>query len=224
MLLPISKGIGDHSAKPLCPPINISQYACLLVEAVLNQFLQSVECLALIGTVRHQRDRHTVDDTEGQNAEQTLCIDAAVILLDPNRTLVGIGFMSKALVIFIAAMVAMIVNSYSGIKQTKAVHLWVGQTFGANNFELLTRVAIPSALPMIFTGLDVAMGAAWTTLVAAELLASTSGLGFMMQQARGIFRLDIVMVGMVTIAISGYILSLIIEKLDSVLVRGGSRR
>lgn len=139
-------------------------------------------------------------------------------------TLVGIGFMSKALVIFIAAMVAMIVNSYSGIKQTKAVHLWVGQTFGANNFELLTRVAIPSALPMIFTGLDVAMGAAWTTLVAAELLASTSGLGFMMQQARGIFRLDIVMVGMVTIAISGYILSLIIEKLDSVLVRGGSRR
>ena len=139
-------------------------------------------------------------------------------------TLVGIGFMSKALVIFIAAMVAMIVNSYSGIKQTKAVHLWVGQTFGANNFELLTRVAIPSALPMIFTGLDVAMGAAWTTLVAAELLASTSGLGFMMQQARGIFRLDIVMVGMVTIAISGYILSLIIEKLDSVLVKGGSRR
>ena len=43
-------------------------------------------------------------------------------------TLVGIGFLSKALVIFISAMVAMVINSYSGIKQTKTVHLWVGQT------------------------------------------------------------------------------------------------
>ena len=102
-------------------------------------------------------------------------------------TLVGIGFLSKALVIFISAMVAMVINSYSGIKQTKTVHLWVGQTFGASNWELLTKVAIPSALPMIFTGLDVALGSAWTTLVAAELLASTKGLGFMIQQARGIF-------------------------------------
>ena len=73
-------------------------------------------------------------------------------------TLVGIGLLSKALVIFISAMVAMVINSYSGIKQTKTVHLWVGQTFGASNWELLTKVAIPSALPMIFTGLDVALG------------------------------------------------------------------
>ena len=76
-------------------------------------------------------------------------------------TLVGIGYMSKALVIFISAMVAMVINSYSGIKQTKTVHLWVGQTFGASNWELLTKIAIPSALPMIFTGLDVALGSAW---------------------------------------------------------------
>lgn len=138
-------------------------------------------------------------------------------------TLVGIGFMSKALVIFIAAMVAMIVNSYSGIKQTKTVHLWVGQTFGASRWELLTKIAIPSALPMIFTGLDVALGAAWTTLVAAELLASTKGLGFMIQQARGIFRLDIVIVGMVVIAITGTILSTIVEKIGEKVVKGGRR-
>lgn len=138
-------------------------------------------------------------------------------------TLVGIGFMSKVLVIFIAAMVAMIVNSYSGIKQTKTVHLWVGQTFGASRWELLTKVAIPSALPMIFTGLDVALGSAWTTLVAAELLASTKGLGFMIQQARGIFRLDIVIVGMVVIAITGSILSTIIERIGEKVVKGGRK-
>lgn len=139
-------------------------------------------------------------------------------------TLVGIGYMSKALVIFISAMVAMVINSYSGIKQTKTVHLWVGQTFGASNWDLLTRVAIPSALPMIFTGLDVALGSAWTTLVAAELLASTRGLGFMIQQARGIFRLDIVIVGMVVIAITGAILSFIIRKIGDRVVKGGRLR
>ena len=139
-------------------------------------------------------------------------------------TLVGIGYMSKALVIFISAMVAMVINSYSGIKQTKTVHLWVGQTFGASNWDLLTKVAIPSALPMIFTGLDVALGSAWTTLVAAELLASTRGLGFMIQQARGIFRLDIVIVGMVVIAITGAILSSIIRKIGDKVVKGGRLR
>ena len=136
-------------------------------------------------------------------------------------TLVGIGYMSKALVIFISAMVAMVINSYSGIKQTKTVHLWVGQTFGASNWELLTSIAIPSALPMIFTGLDVALGSAWTTLVAAELLASTRGLGFMIQQARGIFRLDIIIVGMIVIAITGSVLSGLIRKLGNKLVKGG---
>ena len=130
-------------------------------------------------------------------------------------TLVGIGYMSTALVIFISAMVAMVINSYSGIKQTKTVHLWVGQTFGASNWELLTKIAIPSALPMIFTGLDVALGSAWTTLEAAELLASTRGLGFMIQQARGIFRLDIIIVGMIVIAIPGSVLSGLIRKLGN---------
>lgn len=136
-------------------------------------------------------------------------------------TLVGIGFLSKALVIFISAMVAMVINSYSGIKQTKTVHLWVGQTFGASNWELLTRVAIPSALPMIFTGLDVALGSAWTTLVAAELLASTRGLGFMIQQARGIFRLDIVIVGMIVIAVTGTVLSSLIQWIGGKMIKGG---
>ena len=136
-------------------------------------------------------------------------------------TLVGIGFLCKALVIFISTMVAMVINSYSGIRQTKTVHLWVGQTFGASNWELLTKIAIPSALPMIFTGLDVAMGSSWATLIAAELLASTKGLGFMIQQARGIFRLDIVIVGMIVIAITGAILCSAIQFIGHKMIKGG---
>ena len=92
-----------------------------------------------------------------------------------------------------------------------------------NQKKLLTKVAIPSALPMIFTGLDVALGSAWTTLVAAELLASTKGLGFMIQQARGIFRLDIIIVGMIVIAITGAVLSSIIQFIGRKLIKGGRR-
>lgn len=136
-------------------------------------------------------------------------------------SLAGIGLLSKALVIFISAMVATVINSYSGIKQTKEVHLWVGQTFGASNWELLTQIAIPSALPMILTGCKIALGSAWTTLVAAELLASTKGIGYMIQQARGIYRLDIVIVGMIVIGLTGAALTGLISLLEKHILKGG---
>lgn len=136
-------------------------------------------------------------------------------------SLAGIGLLSKALVIFIASMVAVVINTYSGIKQTKEVHLWVGQTFGASNWDLLTRIAVPSALPMILTGLKIALGAAWTTLIAAELLASTKGIGYMIQQARGIYRMDIVIVGMVVIGLTGAALTGIISLAEKIILKGG---
>lgn len=136
-------------------------------------------------------------------------------------SLAGIGLLSKALVIFIASMVAVVINTYSGIKQTKEVHLWVGRTFGASNWELLTKIAIPSALPMILTGLKIALGAAWTTLIAAELLASTKGIGYMIQQARGIYRMDIVIVGMVVIGLTGAALTGILSLAEKIILKGG---
>jgi len=136
-------------------------------------------------------------------------------------SLAGIGLLSKALVIFISAMVATVINTYSGIKQTKEVHLWVGQTFGASDWELLTQIAIPSAQPMILTGCKIALGSAWTTLVAAELLASTKGIGYMIQQARGIYRMDIVIVGMVIIGLTGAALTGLISLIEKRILKGG---
>ena len=117
--------------------------------------------------------------------------------------LFGIGITSKALVIFLGALIACIVNSYTGIRQTKETHLWVGDVFGATGSQKLFKIAIPTALPMIFTGLRVALGTSWTALVAAELLASTKGLGYMIQQARAISRPDIIIVGMLAIGAVG---------------------
>ena len=64
----------------------------------------------------------------------------------------GIGYASKVGIIFFAAFISATVNSYTGIRRTSQVHLWVGKTFGATNRQLLFKVAIPTALPMIFTG------------------------------------------------------------------------
>ncbi|MDD2958756.1 MAG: ABC transporter permease [Lachnospiraceae bacterium] len=134
--------------------------------------------------------------------------------------LFGIGITSKALVIFLGSLIACVVNSYTGIRQTKETHLWVGDVFGATSGQKLFRIAIPTALPMIFTGLRVALGTAWTALVAAELLASTKGLGYMIQQARAISRPDIIIVGMLAIGAVGAVFDAVLHLVEIKVAKG----
>lgn len=134
----------------------------------------------------------------------------------------GIGIMSKAVIIFFSAFIPCVINSYAGIKQTKPVHIWVAQTFGANRLTILKKVAIPTALPSIFTGMRLSLSLAWTSLVAAEMLASTQGLGFMIQMGRMLARPDIILVGMITIGGFGALLSWILSLLEKRFVRGRS--
>ena len=135
----------------------------------------------------------------------------------------GIGYRSKIGIIFFAAFISATVNSYTGIRRTSQVHLWVGKTFGATNRQLLFKVAIPTALPMIFTGLRLALGSAWVALVAAELLAATRGLGFMIQMARMLGRPDVIIVGMLTIGFIGLLLNTVLEKLQNKFVKGAKK-
>lgn len=134
--------------------------------------------------------------------------------------LLGIGMWAKVAVIFIAAFIPCVINAYTGIQQTSTIHMWVGQTFGATRRQMLWKVAIPTALPVIFTGLKVSLGISWMTLVAAELLASTKGLGYMIQVARTIGRADIIVVGMLVIGIVGLLLSVILDVLEKIFVKG----
>ena len=94
-------------------------------------------------------------------------IPPPIALIPVMISLLGIGTTSKAWIIFFSTVIPCITNSYSGIKQTNQIHLWVSQTFGGTRWQQLFTVAIPSALPMIFAGLRVAMGASWMGLVAA---------------------------------------------------------
>ncbi len=131
----------------------------------------------------------------------------------------GIGLKAKAMVIFVSAIIPCIINAYSGIRSTSGIHINVAKTFGATNLEILRTIAIPTALPMIFTGLRVSLGVSWMTLVAAELVAATKGLGYMLQIARTIGRPDIIVVGMLVIAGVGAILTGGLEYLEKKYVR-----
>lgn len=133
----------------------------------------------------------------------------------------GIGLGAKAAIIFLSAFVPCVINSYAGIKQAKAVHLWVAQTFGATGKEMLFTVAIPSALPLIFTGLRISLGTAWTSLCAAEMLASNKGLGYMIQLNRTLARADLIIVAMLTIGVMGTLFTAGLNALEKRIVKGG---
>ena len=135
----------------------------------------------------------------------------------------GIGLGVKSAIIFVSAFVPCVINSYSGIKQTKSVHLWVAQTFGASRKEMLFTVAIPTALPLIFTGLRISLGTAWMTLCAAEMLASNKGLGYMVQINRSLARADLIVVAMLTIGLIGTLFTVGLNALERRFVRGGRR-
>ncbi len=132
----------------------------------------------------------------------------------------GIGMRAKMAVVFMGAVVPVVLNSYTGIRQTKEVHIWVARTFGASRNQMLFRIAIPTALPFIMTGVKVALGSAWISIVAAELMGSTKGLGYMIQQARGILRVDLVIDGMIMIGICGGILTYLLSVVERMVVKG----
>lgn len=136
----------------------------------------------------------------------------------------GIGLKAKAMIIFFTTFVPCVINSYTGIKLTSQTLINVSKTFGASNLEIFFKVGIPSALPMTFAGIRVALGNSWSTLVAAEMLAASAGLGYMIQIGRSVARPDIVIVGMVVIGVIGALLSAMLSYAEGKLMKWQKNR
>lgn len=127
----------------------------------------------------------------------------------------GIGLKAKALIVFFAAFVPCLINSYAGIRQTSEVLINVAKTCGASNFTIFRKIGVPSSMVLTFAGIKVAIGNAWATLVAAEMLASSSGLGYMILMGRQFGRVDLVILGIVVIGVIGTIITLFIGILEN---------
>lgn len=126
----------------------------------------------------------------------------------------GIGMPAKVFIVFVAAFVPCVINSYTGVKLTNPTYINVAKTMGASDWRIFTKVCIPSAMPMVFTGIRISLGSSWSTLVAAEMLASTNGLGYMIQMGRTIIRPDIILVGMLVIGCTGAAMSFLLGQVE----------
>lgn len=134
--------------------------------------------------------------------------------------LLGIGNLAKSFIIFFSAFVPIVINSYTGIRQTSQVYINFSKTCGANNWVIFWRVGIPSAMPMTFGGYKISLGNAWSTLVAAEMLAANKGLGYMILMGRQYGKINIIMMGMVVIGVVGVILYALLSYIESKVLKG----
>jgi len=126
----------------------------------------------------------------------------------------GIGVQAKAFIIFFSGFIPTLINSYTGIKMTNHVHVNVGKTCGASNMKIFFTIGVPSAMPMVFAGFKLSLGNAWSTLVAAEMLAANKGLGYMISMGRNFSRIDLVIAGMLIIGALGIMLSIIMDFIE----------
>lgn len=101
----------------------------------------------------------------------------------------GIGETSKILLIYLAIFAPVAMSALAGVKSAQQVRIRAAQSLGASRAQVLWFVILPGALPEILTGLRIGLGVGWSTLVAAELIAATRGLGFMVSQRVNFSRL-----------------------------------
>lgn len=111
----------------------------------------------------------------------------------------GIGELSKVLLIYLTIFAPLAIATASGASRVAKSRLLAAATLGASRWQLLALVVLPSALPEILTGVRIALGAGWSTLVAAELIAATRGLGFMVYSASRFLVTDVVIAGILLI-------------------------
>ena len=117
--------------------------------------------------------------------------------------LFGIGDPSKVALIAVGSFFVLFVNTVSAIRATDTDLVELAQLYEKNRFELAMQVLIPSALPRVATALRVALGLSWILLIAAEVIASASGLGWLIWDSRNFSRPDDMLVGMLAIGFLG---------------------
>jgi ABC-type nitrate/sulfonate/bicarbonate transport system permease component len=137
---------------------------------------------------------------------------------------VGIGEPSRIIIIALAVFKPCVVNARAGMREVSQIYVDAARTLGARGLRLFTTVALPSAVPYLIAGLRTGLSTGFLALVAAELIAASSGLGFMIQNAGQYFRTDLVIVGIVAIGIVGALLDQIARALGDYLTRWSEAR
>lgn len=122
----------------------------------------------------------------------------------------GIGELSKVVIIVIAAFFQVLVNTQSGIENTPIGYVEVAKLYKLNFWETFIKVYLPHALPQILVGLKLGLGVSWMAVVAAEMIAATTGIGYRMSNARSMMQADVVIVCMIVVGFIGVLMDKLI--------------
>ena len=130
----------------------------------------------------------------------------------------GIGEGSKVLLIYLAMFAPLALSARAGVKSVAIEQIHAAYSMGASRGQVLKYVIMPAALPEILTGMRIAIGFGWTTLVAAEMVAATAGLGFMVLTASKFMATDVVIMGILVIGLLALLFDLSMRWLERKLV------
>ena len=118
----------------------------------------------------------------------------------------GIGDTPAIFIIFITAFFPILISTALSIKHIDPILIKVGTNFGASKSQLLWKIILPAISPYIIIGLKISLGISWVIIVAAEMVGMSSGLGYMILDARNFLRTDLIIAGMFVVGIIGFLL------------------
>jgi len=130
----------------------------------------------------------------------------------------GIGEASKLSLLFLAAFPGIIISTVQAVASIDQIYVRAAQSLGANRRDLFFHVFIPAAGPTILTGMRISLGFTYTVLVAAEIVAATAGLGWMIWDAAKFLLSDVVIGGLIVLGLTGVCLDLIMRKIGAILM------
>jgi NitT/TauT family transport system permease protein len=127
----------------------------------------------------------------------------------------GVTDAAPVFLIFLASVFPVTLSAIAAVQNMQPVYLRAAQNFGLTRSELFRRVIFRASLPQVLTGIRIALGVAWLVVVAAEMIAVNSGLGYLIIDARNAGkRYDLVVAGMVMIGLIGLLLDLLVRQLE----------
>ncbi|MDR2623150.1 MAG: ABC transporter permease [Methanobrevibacter sp.] len=129
----------------------------------------------------------------------------------------GIGLIPGTFIIFMGCFFPILIYTIDGVKRTDNVLIEAGKTLGTSNLQTITKIIFPSSLPTIISGLKVGVGIALMCTVTAEMVASNSGLGYLIMNSSQLFDTGSVVVGMLSIGVIGLFFDIIFKKIQSKL-------
>jgi len=135
----------------------------------------------------------------------------------------GIGEAPKVFVIFLAAFLSCVIATFQGVVSVDKTLINAARVLGAGDGTIFRRVVIPASTPFILVGMRIGLGSAWATVVAAELIAAQSGLGFRMQQAELYYDLATIFVSLIAIGALGLTMDRLLLALETRLTQWQER-